>query len=56
MILFLAKEWIENWIHGQDPGTISNLISMSFLASIENYFDQVSNGIYRIKGSNVVGW
>ncbi|KAI6172340.1 hypothetical protein M3Y98_00961900 [Aphelenchoides besseyi] len=38
------KEWYENWIHGPDP------------ASIQNYFEQVSNGVYTIRNSNVVGW
>lgn len=38
-----SKDWIEKWIHGHD-------------ASIESYFDLVSNGLYTIKNSNVFGW
>ncbi|KAI6183745.1 hypothetical protein M3Y97_00521900 [Aphelenchoides bicaudatus] len=38
-----SKDWIEKWIHGHD-------------ASIESYFDLVSNGLYTIKNSNVLGW
>ncbi|KAI6218332.1 hypothetical protein M3Y99_01716600 [Aphelenchoides fujianensis] len=39
-----TKEWVEQWIHGDDA------------ASIENYFNDVSNGVYTIRNSNVVGW
>uniref|UniRef100_A0A7E5A228 DUF1570 domain-containing protein n=1 Tax=Panagrellus redivivus TaxID=6233 RepID=A0A7E5A228_PANRE len=36
--------WFEEWLTGEDQD------------SIQNYFAQVSNGIYTINGSNVVGW
>ncbi|KAI6197261.1 hypothetical protein M3Y94_01203400 [Aphelenchoides besseyi] len=39
-----TKEWVSNWMSGPDP------------SSIQNYFEQVSNGVYTIRNSNVVGW
>ena len=51
---FLENGWV-------DQITVSTKImficlKLKLLASIENYFGQVSNGVYTIRGSNVVGW
>ncbi|CAD5213149.1 unnamed protein product [Bursaphelenchus okinawaensis] len=39
-----TKEWVRQWIMGDHPD------------SIKSYFEQVSNGVYTIEGSEVHGW
>lgn len=49
------KWWFEQWLRGSEPGAVAyGLVLFTLftsLDSVENYFEQVSNGIYTIKGT-----
>ncbi|KAL3119955.1 hypothetical protein niasHT_007083 [Heterodera trifolii] len=40
-----SREWFQQWLNGSDQ-----------MDSIEQFFWQLSNGVYSIAGSNVFGW